>query len=99
MGIAFLLVAAGITFSARGAGPGGLWLLIPAFIFLGKGIGELVTVLNAERSTRQMAPPPNAQNTSPLPPRAVLEPLAPPSVTEQTTRHLDPASQKNQGTR
>jgi len=99
MGIAFLLVAAGITFSVRGTGGSGLWLLIPAFIFLGKGIGELVTLLNAERSSRQIAPPLHAQNTSQLPPRSVLDPLAPPSVTEETTRHLDTARQKNQETR
>lgn len=99
MGIAFLLVAAGITFSARGAGAGGLWLLIPAFIFLGKGIGELVTVLNTERSAKQIAPPQTAQNTSPLAPGAVFDPLAPPSVTEETTRHLDTARQNSQDTR
>jgi zinc-ribbon domain len=99
MGIAFLLVAAGITFSGRGTGGSGLWLLIPAFIFLGKGIGELVTLLNAERSSRQITPPLHAQSTSPLPPHPVLDPLSPPSVTEETTRHLDTARKKNQETR
>jgi hypothetical protein len=93
MGIAFLLVAAGITFSGRG---NGLWLLIPAFLFLGRGIGELVTLLNAERNARQIAQPPPVQNTSALPPRQSFDPLAPPSVTEGTTRHLDPAPQKSQ---
>jgi len=95
MGIAFLIVAAAITFSGRGTG---LWLLIPAFLFLGRGIGELVTLLNAERNARQIAPPPYAQSTSPLSPGAVFDPLAPPSVTEQTTRHLDTARPKNQDT-
>jgi hypothetical protein len=97
MGIAFLIVAAGITFSGRGSS--GLWLLIPAFLFLGRGIGELVTLLNAERAARQIAPPPPMQNTSPLPPRQSFDPLAPPSVTEGTTRHLDTAQQKTQDTR
>ena len=99
MGIAFLVVAAGITFSGRGSGGSGLWLLIPAFLFLGRGIGELVTLLNAERSARQIAPPPHVQDTSALPPRQSFDPLAPPSVTEGTTRHLDTASQKSQDTR
>lgn len=99
MGVAFLLVAAGILFSGRGTGGSGLWMLIPAFLFLGRGIGELVTVLNAERSARQIAQPPYAQNTSPLPPRPVFDPLAPPSVTEETTRHLDTARQKNREAR
>lgn len=99
MGIAFLLVAAGITFSGRGSGGSALWLLIPAFLFLGRGIGELVTLLNTERAARQIAPPPPMQNTSPLPPRQSFDPLAPPSVTEGTTRHLETAPQKNQDTR
>lgn len=98
MGIAFLIVAAGITFSGRATGGSGLWLLIPAFLFLGRGIGELVTLLNAERNARQIAPPPYAQSTSPLSPGAVFDPLAPPSVTEQTTRHLDTARPKNRDT-
>ena len=96
MGIAFLLVAAGITFSGRGSG---LWLLIPAFMFLGRGIGDLVTLLNAERSARQIAPPPHAQNTSALPPRQSFDPLAPPSVTEETTRHLDTSPQRTHNTK
>jgi zinc-ribbon domain len=89
MGMAFLLIAAGITFSGRGSNGSGLWLLIPAFIFLGRGIAELVTLLNAERSARQLAPPPVAQNTSALPPDRTFDHLAPPSITEGTTRHLD----------
>jgi hypothetical protein len=97
MGIAFLLIFAVITLSGRGSGS--LWLLIPAFLFLGRGIGELVTLLNAERSARQIAPPPPVQNTSQLPPRQSFDPLAPPSVTEGTTRHLDTAPQKTQDTR
>lgn len=99
MGIAFLLVAAGITFSGLGSGGSALWLLIPAFLFLGRGIGELVTLLNAERAAKQIAPPPPTQDTSPLPPRRSFDPLAPPSVTEGTTRHLETAPQKNQDTR
>jgi hypothetical protein len=99
MGIAFLLVAAGITFSGRGTGGSGLWLLIPAFLFLGRGIGELVTLLNAERSARRIAPPPHVQNTSALPPGQSFDPLAPPSVTEETTRHLDTSPQRTHNTR
>jgi hypothetical protein len=87
MGFAFLLVAVGI--SIRGSGGSGLWLLIPAFLFLGKGIGELVSVLNAQRIEKQIAPPPQVQNTSQLPSPPAFESLAPPSVTEETTRHLD----------
>lgn len=99
MGIAFLLVAAGVSFSRGGAGGSGLWLLIPAFLFLGKGIGELVTVLNAERGAKKIAPPLHVENTSRLPSHPVFDPGPPPSVTEETTRHLDTARQRNQDTR
>lgn len=99
IGMAFLILAAGITLSGQARRGSALWLLIPAFIILGKGIGELVTLLNAERSARRLVPPQPSQNTSPLPPRPLFDRLAPPSVTEGTTRHLDAASQKPQDTR
>jgi len=92
--IAFLLLAAGITFSGQARGGSGLPLLILAFFILGRGISELASLLNSERRARQLTPPSTAANTSPLPPTPVFERLVPPSVTEGTTRHLDSVSQE-----
>ena len=94
IGMAFLLIAMTITFSGRSSGSA-LWLLIPAFIILGRGIGELVTLLNAERKARQLAPPPITQNTPQPPTNPLFEQLTPPSVTEGTTRHLDAVSKND----
>ena len=94
IGMAFLILAATLTFSGRARGGSAIWLLIPAFIILGRGIGELVSLLNAERKAKQLSPPPIAQNTSALSPHSSFDQLAPPSVTENTTRHLDTLSQK-----
>lgn len=96
MGIGFLILA--LALSGR-AGSGALWLLLPGFIVLGRGIGELVSLLTAERSANRIAAPPVAQNTSALQPLVSYDPLAPPSVTEGTTRHLDTASQESHETK
>lgn len=93
MGLGFLLVSA----AALGFAPAGriwwFWMLIPAFIFLGKGVAEIVSFKygpNLTQGTSRPAMPPAAR-TGELPPRnEVLFP--PPSVTEQTTRQLDPTT-------
>lgn len=95
MGIAFGIIA---FFLSRQGGGGNNWwfyMLIPTFIFLGKGIGTLARVSEDRRRT---APAASAADTtllnqppraSALPPRETGEIIAPPpSVTEATTRHL-----------
>jgi zinc-ribbon domain len=95
MGLAFLMVFAAI-FLGRGA-PGliSVWLLIPAFILLGKGVGELVSLMATQTRAKQNAMPP-AERTGELPPDSFYDPLAPPSVTERTTRHLEAAKREGQ---
>jgi hypothetical protein len=93
MGIGFLLVAGAAFFFAPAGQIWWFWLLIPAFAMLGKGIAEIVTVKYAPPT-----PIPGASQTAMPTPRAgelpspgdVLYP--PPSVTEQTTRQLDPTT-------
>jgi hypothetical protein len=93
MGLGFLLVSACTFRFAPSGRMWWFWMLIPAFIFLGKGIGEIATVMQAKGLTpapSQTTMPPGAR-TGELPPRSdALFP--PPSVTEQTTRQLDPAT-------
>ena len=93
MGLGFLLVSLGVF----AFGPAGriwwFWMLIPAFAMLGKGVAEIVSVKYAPNlipGANQTAMP-SAARTGELPPRSeVLFP--PPSVTEQTTRQLDPTT-------
>ena len=90
MGIGFLLVSLGAFFFAPGGIHWWFWLLIPAFATLGKGVAEIITArygstLTPGVSQNAIQSPPVAQ----VPPRNdVLYPPA--SVTEQTTRQLDP---------
>jgi hypothetical protein len=91
MGVGFMLVSFGVFFF----GPAGriwwFWLLIPAFAMLGKGIAEIVSAKYGPNLTEgvnrkgavQPVPRPGE-----LPPRSDVV-FTPPSVTEQTTRHLD----------
>jgi len=90
MGVGFILVSFGAFFF----GPAGriwwFWLLIPAFAMLGKGIAEIVSARYGPNLThgveRQGAVQPTAR-AGELPPRNDVF-FTPPSVTEQTTRHL-----------
>lgn len=90
VGVGFLLVSLALGLSQVGSA-WWFWMLIPAFASLGKGVAEIVTAKSASNLTpganqAAMAP---AARTGELPPRNdVLFP--PPSVTEQTTRQLDP---------
>lgn len=94
MGLAFLTIVA-VSFLTRGShGFGAIWLLIPAFALLGRGIARIVAAINAQRVTNQMPMSPPVQPTSELPPRPLYDPLAPPSITEGTTRHLDTVPQR-----
>jgi hypothetical protein len=68
-------------------------MLIPAFAMLGKGIAEIVSAkftASMPQGFSQQAVPP-APQTGELPPRNEMY-FPPGSVTEQTTRHLDPST-------
>jgi hypothetical protein len=91
MGLGFIMVALALALSNSGRG-WWFWMLIPAFSLLGKGIASIVTTLQAQRinpPVNYTAMPP-AVNTTGLPSQPNFETLPPPSVTETTTRHLDP---------
>jgi hypothetical protein len=91
MGVGFLLVSFACFFFAPAGHIFWFWLLIPAFAMLGKGVAEIVSVKFGPRLTQgmgQTAIPPAAPTAEiPLRNDALFPP---PSVTEQTTRQLDP---------
>ena len=100
MGAAFLVIALALSMS----GSGNNWwfyMLIPSFIFFGKGVGALVRIREDRLrpaptayapQTTQLQPP---RRASALPPRDTGEMIAPPaSVTEATTRHLGVAVER-----
>ena len=93
MGLGFLLVALAIFISPGGRG---WWwaMLFPAFSLIGQGVSEIVTAKAALQQLHGNPPtttgtPPRRQ-TGELPPEPPGYTLPPPSVTENTTRHLDP---------
>ena len=93
MGVGFLLVSFGAFFFAPAGRIWWFWMLIPAFAMLGKGIAEIVSARygpNLTQVTTQTAVPPAAP-TNELPPVNAVH-FPPPSVTEQTTRQLDPST-------
>jgi hypothetical protein len=88
IGMAFLIIALGLWFSKQFWG---LWMLIPAFALLGKGVAQIVSIKYGPTLTpggAQAAMPP-AEGARELPPRNSQSFVPPPSVTEGTTRHLD----------
>lgn len=102
-GISFLAVAVILWFFMRQEWA--VWLLIPAFTLLGKGVSELVTIYlqpkllvqpNLAAQPVQM-PTYRAPRTGELTPKVAPElespriMMPPPSVTEETTRNLNPA--------
>jgi len=93
MGVGFLLVSFACYFFAPAGRIWWFWMLIPAFTMLGKGVAEIVSVKftpNLPQGFSQQAVPP-APQTGELPPRNDMY-FPPGSVTEQTTRHLDPST-------
>lgn len=93
-GIGFLCVAFCVFLFAPAGRIWWFWMLIPAFSMLGKGIAEIVNARTAftqmqNNQTPTGAMPPRRQ-TGELPPEPPGYTLPPPSVTEATTRHLDP---------
>ena len=93
MGLAFLTIVAAALLT-RGPGFGMIWLLIPAFIFLGKGIAEIVTVLSAANAANQISMPQSGARTNELAPEPEYESLTPPIATEGTTRNMGPIGER-----
>jgi zinc ribbon protein len=94
MGIAFLLVTMALAFSAVGR-TWWFWMLIPAFSMMGTGIAQYIRFREQQNRSmlgHQPATPQQVQaslNTTAFPIRSTGELMAtPPSVTENTTRHL-----------
>lgn len=94
MGMGFIVLAAALALfgSELGGKAWWFWMLIPAFIFLGKGIGQIVQVKQQSKSLPQPSASPAIPSPHPLnvlPSRNTAELVrTPPSVTEGTTRHL-----------
>lgn len=111
-GVGFLFVAAALARFVVWAGGWWFWLLIPAFTLIGKGIAEIVAVkqdmANREieaqmrastnqitsQDTRPVMPPQDYRGQMRAPNTGDL--AQPPSVTENTTRQLDPPFRENQ---
>jgi hypothetical protein len=103
MGIAFLVVAIVLGFTGR-ASNWWFWMLIPAFGMLGSGLAQYIQLKNIQPQNLSNAPQnaPNRMSAAPqnsaLPPtqteyvapdsRYKTGDLVPPSVTDNTTRHL-----------
>lgn len=90
LGSAFFIIAIVLFMTGQ---KWGLWMLIPAFTILGKGVADIVASKYSQTSeqpnARHAAPP--TRTTGELPPERDYGalPKSPPSVTENTTRHLD----------
>ena len=92
VGLGFLLVSLALGLSDVGKS-WWFWMLIPAFASLGKGVAEIVSAKYGSNlapiSTQTAMPPLARPEELAAPGSEVIFP--PPSVTEQTTRQLDPA--------
>lgn len=102
-GLAFVVVSCVLAISGGGRG-WWFWLLIPAFTSLGAGVAQYVQLRKAERGQPiynpvisdpalgrrdQSALPPNQTNYVEPESRFKTGDLVPPSVTDNTTRHLE----------
>jgi hypothetical protein len=104
-GLAFVFVALSVMLFMPGGKGWWFWMLFPAFTMLGGGMAEIVR-LKLEKNTRlHAAPQPAALPSMPLrrpsalPRRNTAELIQqPPSITENTTRHLEtPVENKRNG--
>ncbi len=86
MGLAFLIVAIVLWVSKQWWG---IWMLIPAFALLGKGVAQIVTDRLSQPPQQNQVQAPPATYLSEPPRRNTGELYPPISVTENTTRHLD----------
>lgn len=103
MGVAFLAVAIILGFTGRASG-WWFWMLIPALGMLGSGAAQYIQLKKGEQHGSLVSPQPT-QNVISSPPPSALPPtqteyvaaesryktgdLVPPSVAENTTRHLE----------
>lgn len=104
MGIAFLAISIVLGVSSRGGG-WWFWMLIPALMFIGGGLAQLIQVRSAAKANAgfgvsdQRSIDGTNLNATALPPQQTtfVSPesryrtgdLVPPSVTDSTTRHLE----------
>lgn len=76
-----------------------IWFIIPALATFGEGVGQIIRSRSGDNTLPARAPfgagelaPPSSHAAGELPARATSEIVAPPpSVTEETTRHLGAA--------
>jgi hypothetical protein len=100
-GLAFIVVAIALAFSGDGRG-WWFWMLIPGFMGIGAGIAQYVQLKKSEKEGVVYSSSPDAlppTHNTVLPPQQTewIAPetryktgeLVPPSVTENTTRHLE----------
>lgn len=101
-GLAFLVISIALAFSNTGRG-WWFWMLIPAFGSLGTGIAQFMQLRRAEKGQPGFGPPDSSvianQSSPALPPQQTewvasdspykTGDLVPPSVTDNTTRHLE----------
>ena len=100
-GAGFILAAFGAMLFAPAGRLWWFWLLIPAFAMIGKGIAEIVAAKYEDNAL-----PESTAGEMPREPRAVEPPRRdtgelmppPPSVTEHTTRQLDPRGRQSKET-
>ncbi|HJQ69875.1 MAG TPA: zinc-ribbon domain-containing protein [Blastocatellia bacterium] len=92
MGVAFLLISMAVGLFAPGGRVWWFWLLIPAFGLLGKGVSEIVNAKQSLNSPSAQPVIPPARRAVEMPPHNTGPIVPPPSVTEGTTRHLDPTT-------
>jgi hypothetical protein len=98
-GLGFVFVAFAVRYFAPAGQIWWFWLLIPAFVSMGKGIGTYLKWKELQRAPQSPPPasheanavaaPPPAAELSPAPTTSQL--AAPVSVVEHTTKHLDPS--------
>jgi len=88
-GIGFAVVAILVSKYAPAGQIWWFWLLIPAFIGMGKGLSEIVRLAIASKQQNQRPQLESFTRTDSLAAPSTAELLpTPPSVTEGTTRHL-----------
>jgi hypothetical protein len=94
VGLAFLTIAIIMGLSSNTRRDWWYWLLIPAFAMIGGGVAEYIRLRHASGTKKQLEPENQTRAVPParisaLPPRNTAELVQPPSITENTTRHLD----------
>ncbi|MFN6963622.1 MAG: zinc-ribbon domain-containing protein [Pyrinomonadaceae bacterium] len=106
MGVAFIAVSLALGLSGSGKN-WWFWMLIPAFAMIGTGVAQIIQLKHAMKggvrfaeSERLLEPraatpglPPSQTAYVPAESRYKTGDLVPPSVTEDTTRHLDSSSE------